>query len=88
MARSIGARVSMTVIIVFSVTFQHWYFTGSTRNRPVILWKARNCANDILEREGRAVAAYFGWWNAVVKTLTSKSGIWNSSRHIVINFEQ
>ena len=36
-AHSIGARVSRAIKIVFSMTFQHEYSSGSTRNRAVIL---------------------------------------------------
>ena len=65
-AHSIGARVSMTIKIVFSITFQHEFFlwySGAGWSRSA--------------RSGRVLG---GGKQIFVKTLTSKSGIWNSRR--------
>ena len=87
---SIGARVSITIQIVFSMTFQHEYFSGSTRNRAVILWKARNCAMTF----GSVMVAQWpriGWWNADLRQ-DAEEYIWNleleTASDVVMNFEK
>ena len=65
-------------------------FSGSTRNRAVILWNVRNCAmtfwNAIVAQWPRT-----GWWNADLRRDADKQ-IWNleleTASDIVMNFEQ
>ena len=80
----------MSIRIVFSMTFQHEYFSGSTRTRAVNLWKARNCAMAFW----RAMVAQWpriGLWNANIRQDDDEQ-IWNleleTASDIVMNFEQ